>query len=222
MLSLMLSLIVGVVLGVIYDVRFGVGFGVQGVIETLISCQVAPVILRCLFLAHTSVTQVKMELLEMARGTEVEELQTKLLEISRTIQEASVSYLQVPLSVLFVSGMLWFVDMGIMAYKNPNKNTDITHAVSVASLYVGAMVTPLWLLTRIEKFYLWTLRALLHRNTVMPRTEHTNLVAIYDTMAPRASIFGIYITRGRVTSIILAIFGSIAPKIAIYLYNNIG
>ena len=84
------------------------------------------------------------------------------------------------------------------------------------------MVTPLWLLTRIEKFYLWTLRELLHRNTVMPRTDRTYLLSNYDTIAPRASIFGIYITRGRVASIILAIFGSIAPKIGIYLYHNLG
>ena len=89
-------------------------------------------------------------------------------------------------------------------------------------IFGTAMVTPLWLLTRVEKFYLWTLRELLHRNTVMPRTEQTNLLAKYDTIAPRASIFGIYITRGRVASIILAIFGSIAPKIGIYLYQNIG
>ena len=84
------------------------------------------------------------------------------------------------------------------------------------------MVTPLWLLTRIEKFYLWTLRELLHRNTVMPRTEYNSLLLQYDTIAPRASVFGIYITRGVVASIILAIFGSIAPKIGIYLYQNLG
>ena len=82
------------------------------------------------------------------------------------------------------------------------------------------MVTPLWLLTRIEKFYLWTLRELLHRNTVMPRTEQTNLLAKYDTIAPRASIFGIYITRGRIASITIAI--SYCAKIGIYLYYNLG
>merc|ERR1711991_178797 len=150
-------------------------------------------------------------------GTEVEEVQTKELEISKMIQEASMGYLQVPLSVVFAFGMLWLVTAGMLIYKNPHY-LDIILVI----IFGTAIVTPLWLLTRIEKFYLWTLRELLHRNTVMPRTEQTNLLAKYDTIAPRASIFGIYITRGRVASIILAIFGSIAPKIGIYLYNNIG
>ena len=60
----------------------------------------------------------------MVRGTEVEELQTKLLEISKTIQEASVGYLQVPLSLLFV---FWddlgsrFWDCGIQATISEDK-----------------------------------------------------------------------------------------------------
>ena len=72
-------------------------------------------------------------------------------------------------------------------------------------------------LTRIENFYLWTLRNELHRNTIMPQTEQTNLLAKYDTIAPRASIFGIYITRGRVAELIIAILGAIVPKIGMYI-----
>ena len=158
----------------------------------------------------------------MVRGTEVEELQTKVLEISKMIQEASVGYLQVPLSLLFVSGMTQVVDSGIRTYKQQYKNKYLFLIDIISIVFFGAaMVTPLWLLTRIEKFYLWTLRELLHRNTVMPRTDRTYLLSNYDTIAARASIFGIYITRGRVASIIIAIFGSIAPKIAIYLYHNL-
>ena len=218
----------GLMLSATVDVIFGVSFGVINaallvfmfLFFTLILCPFAVIIIRCLFLAHTSVTQVKTELLEMARGTEVEELQTKLLEISKTIKEASVGYLQVPFSVLFVLGMMMLVDSGILLYKN--QIPAINHSSTIYVVLFGtAIVTPLWILTRIEKFYLWTLRELLHRNTVMPRTEQTNLLAKYDTIAPRASIFGIYITRGRVASIIIAIFGSIAPKIGIYLYHNI-
>ena len=218
--GLMLSVIVGVFIGVIYGVFTGVFAGVIfkiTVYSTLLLCLLAVIILRCLFLTRTGVAQVKTELLEMVRGTEVEEVQTKVLEISKMIQEASMGYLQVPLSVVFAFGMLWLVTAGMLIYKNPHY-LDIILVI----IFGTAIVTPLWLLTRIEKFYLWTLRELLHRNTVMPRTEQTNLLAKYDTIAPRASIFGIYITRGRVASIILAIFGSIAPKIGIYLYQNIG
>ena len=75
------------------------------VLEYLFLLQTA-IILRCFFLVHTSVTQVKVELLEMAKGAEVEELQTKLLEISKMVQDASVGYLQVPLSLLLVLNML--------------------------------------------------------------------------------------------------------------------
>jgi hypothetical protein len=213
----------GVIYGVVYGAIVGVNDGaidgvILGVLFTLVLCQLAVIVLRCLFLAHTSVAQIKTELMEMAKGTEVEELQAKLLEISKMIQKALVNYLQIPLSLLFVFGMLQLVESGIRAYKNPDNSFSIT----VVLVFGTGMITPLWLLTRIEKFYLWTLRELLHRNTVMSRTEQTNLLAKYDTIAPRASIFGIYITRGRVASIIIAIFGSIAPKIGIYLYHNIG
>lgn len=208
---LMLSVILGVILGVIK------GDVINGVNTPLQLYQLTVIILRCLFLAHASVTQVKTELLEMVKGTEVEELQAKLLEISKMIQEASVGYLQVSLCVLFVFGLVGLVGYAIKAYKHPDNYV----AIILVVIYGTAMVTPLWLLTRIEKFYLWTLRELLYRNTVMPRTGHTNLVAIYDTIAPRAIVFGIYITRGRVASIIIAILGSIAPKIGTYLYRNI-
>ena len=186
------------------------------VVFTILSCPLVVLVLRCLFLAHTSVTQVKTKLLEMARGTEVEELQTKLLEIGERMHKASVSYLQVPLSLFFFSGMNGLMLYGILTYIDASSPYWI-----VCVLFGIGMVIPLWLLTRIEKFYLWTLRELLHRNTVMPLTEHTNLLAKYDTIAPQASLFGIYITRGRVASIIIAVLSSIVPKIAIYLYNNI-
>ena len=219
LVGVLIGLIIGVILGVLDGVIYGVIYGVvQGVTFTLLLCQFAVIILRCLFLAHTSVTQVKTELLEMVKGTEVEELQAKLLEISKMIQEASVGYLQVSLCVLFVFGLVGLVGYAIKAYKHPDNYV----AIILVVIYGTAMVTPLWLLTRIEKFYLWTLRELLYRNTVMPRTDYNSLLLQYDTIAPRAIVFGIYITRGRVASIILAIFGSIAPKIGIYLYHNIG
>ena len=185
------------------------------VLEYLLLLQTA-VILRCFFLVHTSVTQVKVELLEMAKGAEVEELQTRLLEISKMVQDASVGYLQVPLSLLLVLNMLILAIQAIGLYKH-----DISLSFILVVIFGTGVVTPLCLLMRIDKFYLWTLRELLHRNTTMPRTEQTNLLTKYDTIAPRASIFGIYITRGRVAPIAIAILSSIAPKIVIYLYQKL-
>ena len=230
--GVMLSLIGGVIGGVICGVDGALDGVLDGVSSPVVYVSVVinvfvsvtllfVIILRCLFLAHTGVAQVKTELLEMVRGTEVEEVQTKLLKISKMIQEASVGYLQVPLSLFFVLGMVVVVEAGIRTYKHPQKYMFYSDIISLV-FFGTAIVTPLWLLTRIEKFYLWTLRELLHRNTVMPRTDRTYLLSNYDTIAPRASIFGIYITRGRVASIIIAIFGSIAPKIGIYVYENLG
>eukprot|EP00943_MAST-04B_sp_MAST-4B-sp1_P008337 g8337.t1 len=221
--------IIVIVIGIVVQCSFLVPQGhsslqypiIGSVFSNLLLCPLIVIIIRCLFLGHTSITQVKTELLEMVRGTEVEEVQTKLLEISKTIQEASVVYLQVPLTLLFILVMEKIVHSGILAYKNRDDNDYAAGLIIYVVIYGIALVTPLWLLTRIEKFYLWTLRELLHRNTVMPRTEYISLLLQYDTIAPRASVFGIYITRGRVASIILAILGSIAPKISIYLYNNI-
>jgi hypothetical protein len=182
-----------------------------------ILCQLTVMIIRCLYLTHVSVTQQKTELMERVNGTEVEELQMKLLEISKITQEASANYLQAPLSVLFVVSFIMFVFFGMQLYKNHNYSSFIIWTV----LFGTAMVTPLWLLTRIEKFYLWTLRNELHRNTIMPQTARTYLVSTYDTIAPRASIFGIYITRGRVASVIIAILGAIIPKIGMFIYEHV-
>ena len=126
--------------------------------------------------------------------------------------------LKVPLILFYVLGTMLLVEFGISAYKTTSSGEKIIRIV----IYGAMFVTPLWLLTRIEKFYLYTLREVLYHNTVMPQTEQTNLIAKYDTIAPRASILGFYITRGRVASIVIAIFGSIAPKIFAQMYDNLG
>jgi hypothetical protein len=222
--GLILSVLGGVIYGVLISVNGGaIGSAIsgdattQGMTYTHLLCLLTVIIIRSLFLPHTSVVQVKTELLEIVRGPEVEKLQTKLLEISKMTQEASMGYLQVPLSVIFVYGVVASVNPLIELYKQSLSPLSI-----FIVLYITAMLIPLWLLTRVEKFYLWTLRELLHRNTVMPRTEYNSLLLQYDTIAPRASVFGIYITRGRIASITIPIFGSIASKIGIYLYHNLG
>ncbi len=223
--GLILSVLGGVIYGVSISVNGGAigsaisgGATIQGMIYTHLLCLLTVIIIRSLFSQHTSVVQVKTELLEIVRGPEVKKLQTKLLEISKMTQEASVGYLQVPLSVIFVYGVVASVNSGIVLYK---QSLSLSPTIFVV-LYITALLIPLWLLTRVEKFYLWTLRELLHRNTVMPRTEYNSLLLQYDTIAPRASVFGIYITRGRIASITIPIFGSIASKIGIYLYHNLG
>jgi uncharacterized membrane protein len=201
---------------------FNIFFGIGELASSIFFFQLAVTIQRCCFLVHTSITPVKTELLEMVKGTEVEELQTKLLEINKTIQEAMFGYLQVPLIHLFFFAAYYLCILpGIRLYSSPNRG-DIYFVYEVLRLIIGAvlLVTPLWLLTRIEKFYRWTLRELLYRNTVMPQTEQTNLLVKYDTIAPRAKIFGMYITRGRVASIFITIVGFIAPKIGMYMIEK--
>ena len=69
------------------------------------------VILRCFFLVHTSVTQVKVELLEMAKGAEVEELQTRLLEISK--------WYKTLLEALFASTVESVISFEYVDFSNP-------------------------------------------------------------------------------------------------------
>ena len=212
------AIVVGVISGVIAIVgeNSGVIQGViNGVMYTIFLFQFTVIIIRCIYLTHTSVTQPKNKLMDMVKRINVEGLQTNLLEISKKIQKASSEYLQVPLSLIFLFSFMQLVDSGISLYKHQ----DYSNIVFIIIIGI-AIVAPLWLLTRIEKFYLWTLRELLHRNTVMPQIEQTNLLSKYDTIAPRASIFGIYITRGLVASIIIAILGAIIPKIGMYWYEN--
>ena len=153
----------------------------------------------------------------MASGTSGR-LQNKLVEINKTGREVLERILKVPLILFYVLGIMLLVEFGIAAYKTTASDENLIRIVVYGTIFV----TPLWLLTRIEKFYLWTLRELLYQNTVMPQTEQTNLIAKYDTIAPRASILGFHITRGRVAYIVIAIFGSFAPKITMLMYNTLG
>ena len=85
----------------------------------------------------------------------------------------------------------------------------------VASALV--VLGPLWVLTRIDKQYMWTLRNLLCRNTAMPHTERTYVLLAYDTIAPRAMLCDVYITRGRVATLAFAAAGALFPKLVEYL-----
>ena len=109
----------------------------------------------------------------MASGTEVSRLQNKLVEINKTGREVLERILKVPLILFYVFGIMLLVEFGIAAYKTTASDEKLIRIV----IYGTIFVTPLWLLTRIEKFYLWTLRELLYQNTVMPQTEQTNLIA---------------------------------------------
>ena len=145
-------------------------------------------------------------------------LQAKLLDIWKMVLEASANYLQVPLSILFGSGVMGLTYHSILIYKDPD---DSSTSIVLIAVYGIEIVAPLVLLTRIDKCYSWTLRELLHRNTVMPRQDRTYLISNYDTIIPEASIFGIKITQARVASLALAVISSVAPKFGIYVYNNL-
>ena len=120
------------------------------------------------------------------------------------------------LALCLLNGIIWIVPNLIRLYKQEDY-LNVSWVIIIGLLLVG----PLWFLIRIDKFYMWTLRQLLYRNTIMSYTEHTNLLTKYDTIAPRVMFFGmVNVTRGRVSSIILAIFGGILPQILLYLYRT--
>ena len=225
---LVLFVLSAATVGVIYDAHEKENANTKEVIEDIIfkilgvfRSQIfglAVISTRCLFLVHISVSQEKMELMEMMRGTEVERLQAKLLDIWKMVLEASANYLQVPLSILFGSGVMGLTYHSILIYKDPD---DSSTSIVLIAVYGIEIVAPLVLLTRIDKCYSWTLRELLHRNTVMPRQDRTYLISNYDTIIPEASIFGIKITQARVASLALAVISSVAPKFGIYVYNNL-
>ena len=94
-------------------------------ITTSIVCQFAVVIIRCLFVTHGSVTQVKLELLSMANGTEVNEFQNKLVEINKMGREVLERILKVPLILFYVLGTMLLVEFGISAYKTTSSGEKI-------------------------------------------------------------------------------------------------
>ena len=126
-----------------------------------------------------------------------------------------------PLSFYFLENVMDFMKDAISLYKQETLSTFTSVTVVAMIKSFACLLAPLFILTRVEKFYLWTLREVLHHNASMPRAEHSNLIAIYDTIAPRVSLFGFYLTRIRVMSITLALLGLFTPKVIAFLYENL-
>lgn len=177
-------------------------------------------LLYCIYISHASVTQYKNELITMVKGTNVETLQKQLWKISQRTKKASFAYIQTPLSLYFIGCILLFVRNAIRLYKRDLGSEWIILNIFTLILIGCELILPLWFLTRIEKFYLWNLRELFHRNTLMPRTEYIALMMQYDTIAPRVHLFGIYLTRTGVSSILLALLGVLAPKMWSHFYDH--
>jgi hypothetical protein len=141
-------------------------------------------------------------LIELANGNDADEMETELIASSKAIRDASAIYVQVPLVVTFIFGIL-AVASGAISLANP---TDfVTHfrwVFIVIVLAFGLMViAPLWVLTKIhadrEEIY-----EILCFNRSFPSDQLLKLLAIFDAVAPEAYIFGIAITRGRVGSLV--------------------
>ena len=196
-----------------YDLRI-----IGGMNFTSLATVTSIVIIRCMYFTRVNVEHEQVALIDLAKGTNVKALTGRLLEINKNMEHAFLKYLQTPLALCLLNGIIWIVPNLIRLYKQEDY-LNVIWVIIIGLLLVG----PLWFLTRIDKFYMWTLRQLLHFNTIMPHTEHTNLLTKYDTIAPMVMFFGMVelnVTRGRVASIILAIFGGILPQILLYLYRT--
>ena len=188
-----------------------------GLLFTSLFSMVSVVIIRCVFVTYTQGSQQNI-LLELAQGANVHSFQKKLLENCGQVEKASAAYLQAPLGVCFTLGTMNLGMWSLFLYVE--KNTVWGNNVPIAIFIVASALVvlgPLWVLTRIDKQYMWTLRNLLCRNTAMPHTEHTYLLLAYDTIAPRAMLFDVYITRGRVATLAFVSAGALFPKLVEYL-----
>ena len=178
---------------------------------------VSVVIIRCLFVTHTQGSQQNI-LLELAQGANVHSLQKKLLENGEQVEKASAAYLQAPLGVCFTLGTMNLGMLSLWLYvEKTNAGVGDTLLNAMLIVAFALVVGPLWVLTRIDKQYMWTLRNLLSRNILMKDTEHSRLLLAYDTIAPRAMLFDVYITRGRVATLAFASTGALFPKLVEYL-----
>ena len=189
---------------------------------------VSVIVTRCLFITHVNNSQQRA-FVELVQGDNAKVFQKKLLDKSVQVEQASTAYLQAPLSVCFTLGTVCVGVCGISLYtsiKHFPGATSIGASISmytmIALLFVYALtvLTPLWILTRIDKQYMWTLYRLLCRNILMKDTERMNLLLAYETIAPRAALFGAYITRGRVLTLTLTLVSPAITKLTNYLIST--
>ena len=197
-----------------------VGFAI-GLVFACVFSMVSVVIIRCLFVTHTQGSQQNI-LLELAQGANVHSLQKKLLENGEQVEKASAAYLQAPLGVCFTLGTMNLGMLSLLlyvekSYLDAGVGDTVLNASNLIVAFALVVLVPLWVLTRIDKQYMWTLRNLLSRNILMKDTEHSRLLLAYDTIAPRAMLFDVYITRGRVATLAFASTGALFPKLVEYL-----
>ena len=200
----------------------GVGLGkvfgwVNGVVDVvgffMGSFQLFNVIIRCNQLTLLAEYDI---FLELVKGRNVEALRTKLLEVREKLLVGSREYFQGPGLIGCITGMVWVLQYVELYYKYQEPCQLI-----FVFIFTCGIVYPLYVLTSIEKFFMSTLRTKFHSNSAMPPTEYNSLMLQYDTIAPRASGFGIYITRYRVLYIVVTISSSFLPKILMAVYEHI-
>lgn len=218
-----LGFIVSVVLGSMYGGMYLIQSIPHGVLNFLLITplfsMVSIVILRCLFVLRIHISQQSI-LLEMAQGTNMQNFRVALLENYAQVEEASAAYLQAPLAVCFTLGTANFGTGCLVFYRlglGDTLHDEVVEAPFSFIVFALAVLSPLWVLTRIDKQYSWTLRNLLYRNIVMKETEHMHLLSVYDNIVPRAMLFGVGITRTRVATLAFGFASALIPKLIAYL-----
>ena len=124
-------------------------------------------------------------------------------------------YLQMPLGVSFTLGSVWFVLLVTVVWADAPVDIFVFQSLFIL-LSLCIVFVPLVSLTKID-FRSYLLHEEMCRNTKMKRDELNCLLSTYVAIKPRAYLFGFYLTRARVFSLMAAFVSSILPRILQYL-----
>ncbi len=156
-------------------------------------------------------------LLDIAKnGEDANFLHAEIITCNAAVRKASNRYLQAPLGASFALGSVWFVLLLTVLW-TATLNIDLIVFQSLwVLLSLCIIFVPLISLTKID-FRSFLLNEAMCRNTKMKRSDLNCLLTTYSVIKPRAYLFGFYLTRARVVTLMGAFISSILPKILQYL-----
>ena len=166
-------------------------------------------IMRCVTLERLH-CEANKSLMKLAQCNDARLFQQESIECNKDIVEGSKEYLQLPLAAAFTTCSIWFFALVTLMWRN--NRVDFYVFQSLFILLAGSSLTcPLYPLAKIDlrSFYV---REALCRNVQMPMAELSGVLATFESIAPRAMLFGFYVTRPRLVSLIILLASSVVPR----------
>eukprot|EP00943_MAST-04B_sp_MAST-4B-sp1_P004381 g4381.t1 len=172
----------------------------------------------------TSKFKTKQEkLLDLAKGTDASKLHKMLVDTKDEVLQSSNAYIETPLRFSILSGVPLFVFSVLRLYYPDIHSLEVNVILGYSSgvIFVTiAILSPMVALMRINTKSVQTRKALSYNLSMEESAALNVLLTSFDDIMPRAQVFGISVTNGRVGPLVLGFVSVFLPKLIFYIKDN--